>query len=77
MENLHNVEACIKTDKVSQSQRAHRHVGSEFHGLVDILFGSDSFIQGIYRLVDVGHEEPVSDKARDVSGGGGFFAHFS
>ncbi len=76
MEDLHNVQAGIQTDKIGQSQGTHGDIGSEFHCLVDVLFSSNSFVQGVYGFVDVRHEESVRDEARDVAGCRGLFGHF-
>jgi hypothetical protein len=76
VEHLHNVQTGIQTNEIGQSQGTHWDIGSEFHRLVDVLFCSNSFVQGVNSFINVWHEESVGDESRDVAGGGCLFRHF-
>lgn len=76
VQNLHYVKTSVQSDEISQSQRSHWHVSSEFHCLVDVLFGSDSFIQCVNGLIDVWHQESVGDEARNIARCGSLLSHF-
>lgn len=75
VEHLHNEEAGVEADKVSERKWAHWDVGAQFHSLVNVLFRSNAFIQSINSLVDVWHEQSVGNEARSVLRCRSFLSH--
>ena len=44
-EHVHDRNHDVQTDQIAQRQRAHRMVCTQLHGRIDILCGSDAFLQ--------------------------------
>ena len=54
MQHLHDRQAGIQPDEVSQGKRAHGVIGAKVHRRIDALDRSDPFIEGVDGLIDIG-----------------------
>lgn len=66
MQYIHNSQAGIKTNKVSQGQRSHGNICSILHDAVNVLAGTNSSLQADDSLIDVWHEDTVSEETRRI-----------
>src|SRR5512135_3075618 len=66
LQDVHHFEAGVESDQVGQRQRSHRVVRTHLHDRIDVGGPTDAFHQGVYRLVDHRHEDPVRDESRKV-----------
>src|SRR4030042_6834022 len=66
IKGLHDSKACIQPYQVCQRQWPHRMIGPKPHDRVYVLSGAHAVIKAVDRLIDHGHQYPVSDKTRIV-----------
>ena len=66
VEDFHNVENDVVTDKVAESQRSHRMVEAEFADVIDVFFGSNAFHQSLDSFVQHRDDDTVASEAREV-----------
>ncbi len=66
MQHLHNRKTGIKTDEVCQLQRPHGVVRTQFHGRIDRLDATDTFVQGLNRFIDHRQQNAIDDEGGKI-----------
>lgn len=77
MEHSHDIKASVQSNKICQSQRTHGNISAQFHCFVNVFLCANTFVQGINSLVDVGHQQTVSNESRNISGCWSLLSHQS
>ncbi len=72
---LHDGQAGVQADEVSQLQGAHGDVGAVLHDAIDGFTVADARLQAYDGLVDVGHQDAVGEEAGRVGRHGWDLAH--
>ena len=67
VDGLHDGQADIQTNQVSQSQGAHLVVRTVHHSGVDVFLGSDAVLQNDDSLVDHGEQDAVDHEAGSLA----------
>lgn len=62
VQNIHDGQAGIKTNKVSKGKGTHRHGAAILHHGINVVSGSNTSLKGDDSLVDVGHKDSVGNK---------------
>src|SRR5260370_19965198 len=75
VQHFRDVEAGVQARAIGHRQPPHRHVGAQLHGGVDVLGGSESFLQGEAGLVEHRDENSINYKSRHVLREHGGLAH--
>ena len=75
IEHLHDGQAGIQTDQIGKCEGAHGVIHPQFHDRVDGLRCSHPLKQGIDRLIDHGHQDPVRNESRKIIGFNRRFSH--
>lgn len=75
VQDLHDGETCVETDKVGKLQRTHGHVGAVLHNGVNGVAVSDTGLEADDGLVDIRHEDTVGEEAGRVGRYGCDLAH--
>lgn len=75
MQDLHDGQAGIKTDKIGKLERAHGHVCPVFHDVVNVLLAADTGLETYNGFIDVRHQNAIGKETRRVGRGGGDLAH--
>src|ERR1700676_1687476 len=66
MHHLHDREAGVQPNQVSQLERTHRLIGSELHRGVDIRDPADSFVHRVNRFVNHREQHAIDDESREI-----------
>lgn len=75
VQNFHDGQACIKADEVSKQQRAHGHVSTILHDIINTLLVADTGLETDDGLIDVWHQNAIGEEAGRVCRRGGHLAH--
>jgi hypothetical protein len=75
VQHSHDGETSIETNEVGESKGSHGHGTAVLENVVNVLLFSNTGLEGDDGLVDVGHEDSVSQEARGVLGDGRDLAH--
>jgi len=68
VQHVHDCQADIQTNEVGQRERAHRMIHPDFHDSVDRFASADAFHDGVDRLVDHRHQDPIRDEPWKILG---------
>src|SRR5207247_9701513 len=66
IQDLHDLEARVEPDEVSELEGAYRVVHPELHHGIDRLFRRDAVLEGEDGLVEHRHQDPVRHEAGEV-----------
>ena len=75
VQNFHDEQTGIKSDEVRKGKGSHRHIGTQFHSFIDVLFGANSFVEGKDGLVDIRHQQSIGDEPGDIFWSWSLFRH--
>lgn len=67
VQDFHDGQACIKADKVSKLERTHGYIGAILHNGVNRVTVTNTSLKTDDSLIDIGHQNAVSQKSRSIS----------